>query len=436
MDKEKLEERFQFHNPWWVTGQVPTALLPKFKRHIFPKLVSYLSLERILMLKGPRRTGKSTLFYQIIDFLQKEKKVSPQNLFYLTFDDPLLRADLFEILKLYEKIVGSSLEEMPLKYIFLDEVQFLTNWASLVKIFFDRKLKVKFLVSGSSASLLIKQSESLSGRTIEETLLPMSFAEWVDYYAQTSSVFGSSQEILFQKYLEKSGFLHLLTVDDREIWTRMLIEDVVTKAIYKDSVEIFGLREPAILEKLFAYLASSTSGLVNQVKLASMLGIDRIQVGKYLTFLENTLLVFPLLKYSRQIRESIRSQEKIHLIDQGFNQIYPASDGAKLESIVARHLWEKFGKDTYFWRERGEVDLVLDRKKYLLPIEIKNTSKVEKKDLSGVISFCQKFKQKQAVVVYKGARCKKVYLGINFAFYPIWEFLLSFDKLSHPETAL
>lgn len=134
--------------------------------------------------------------------------------------------------------------------------------------------------------------------------------------------------------------MHLQNITDQALRSRMLLEDVVTKAIYKDSVEIYGLREPAILEKLFGYLASASSGLANISKLSSMLGIDRTQTSNYLSFLENTFLIFSLPKYSPLIRETLRSQPKIHLIDQGFAPIFatpPTLSTNQLSPVTSMH---------------------------------------------------------------------------------------------------
>jgi len=433
MEKELMEGRLHFHNPWWQSNQVPGSLTPKFKRQIYKKLLSYLKLDRIIVLKGPRRTGKSTLIYQLIEYLLKQNNTPAENILYLTFDDPTIRVDFFEIMKMYENISKSPFDKGDFKYVFLDEVQFLPNWASTIKMFYDKKLKIKLFVSGSAASLLIKQSESLAGRTIEDVVLPLSFFEWKEYHSNLNLVTNISDEVLFKRYMDKSGFLHLLAIDDKEMWTRMLTEDVVTKAIYKDSVEIFGLREPAVLEKLFSYLSAASSGLVNLVKLSSMLGIDRIQLRKYLSYLENTLLIFPLGKFSKQIRETIRSQEKIHLIDQGFFHIYQTPKDFAFETIVARHIWEKFPHNTYFWRDRQEVDIVVEKGKNLHPIEVKNTTSASRKDLLGIVSFCRKYKCKQGTVVYRGIKDKQMIAGINIEFYPVWEALINVEKI-FPDT--
>ncbi|MDO8515520.1 MAG: ATP-binding protein [bacterium] len=425
MDEEKIIERLRFHNDWWVTGRVAPVLTYSFRRDIYTKIISYLNLNRVVLLKGPRRTGKSTIFYQLIEELITKRGVDPKNILYLTFDDPMLRTDLFELLKLYEKISGQSLNQQPQKYIFLDEVHFLPDWAATVKIFYDKKLPLKIFGSGSSASLLIKQSENLGGRTIEETIFPLSFSEWKRYHGGTRSLFGQGEEMVFKNYLEHSGFMHLLNIPEKELWTKMLVEDIVTKAIYKDAVQIFGIREPAVLEKMFSYLAASTAGLVNVSKLSGMLGIERVQTTNYLTFLENSLLVFPLQKYSRQIRESLRSQEKIHLTDQGFGQVYSSPSGAILESVVARHLLEKYPRKTYFWREKYEVDLVIEEKDKLIPIEVKESSKVGERELIGLVEFTREFKQKEAKVIYFGKKRTEKYGNLVVDFIPAWEFLTS-----------
>ena len=85
VDRNLLLERFAFFNPWWNGDGVPVSLAPEFKRSIFTSLKSYLDLDRVVVLKGPRRTGKSTVYYQLIDYLQKIQRVSPKNILYLSF---------------------------------------------------------------------------------------------------------------------------------------------------------------------------------------------------------------------------------------------------------------------------------------------------------------------------------------------------------------
>lgn len=421
---DKILERLNFHNPWWITGSIPLALSPSFRRPIFAKLLKYLTLDRVIILKGPRRTGKSTIMYQLMSHLIASGQVTPERLCYLSFDDPQLRLDLLDILRAYEQFHAHSISGPAMTYLFLDEIHNLPHWSSLIKLLYDKKLPLKIFISDSSASILTHQSESLAGRTIEETILPLSFPEWASYQQKsTPSSLNHPDSQLFAKYLKHSGFMHLLDVEDPSLRAKMLLEDVVTKAIYKDSVEIFGLREPAILERLFGYLATASAGLVNISKLSSMLGIDRTQTSRYLSFLENTYLIFPLQKYSHLIRESIRSQNKIHLIDQGFGAIFATPPDSLFESVVARHVWEKYPGHTYFWRDRLEVDLVVKHHDTLIPIEIKNTISVSTKELGGIITFATEYHARTGYVIYLGPRKTIQKDGLTLNFLPAWEFL-------------
>lgn len=420
---EKIIERLNFQNPWWRSGKISDLLAPSFKRSIFSTLISYLTLDRIIILKGPRRTGKSTLMYQLMQYLQQSKNVLLSQICYISFDDPMLRIDLLEILKSYESLHQFSLLSTPV-YLFLDEVHALPEWDSYVKLIFDKKLPIKIFISDSSASLLAHQSDSLAGRTIEEVILPLSFSEWQTYHEEYSEpLLNSVVSQRFSQYLVNSGFMHLQEVYDSTLRSKMLLEDVVTNAIYKDSVEIFGLREPAVVEKLFSYLASASSGLANISKLASMLGIDRIQTTKYLNFLENTYLLFSLQNYSPLIRESIRSQEKVYLIDQGFGPIYNTHPDNILETMVARHLYCVFPRSIYFWRDGLEIDLILNINDELIPIEVKNTNIVSKKELSGLFSFSKKYNCKKAYVVYTGMAREEVVEDLKIYYVPVWDFL-------------
>jgi len=155
-----------------------------------------------------------------------------------------------------------------------------------------------------------------------------------------------------------------------------------------------------------------------------MLGVERIQSSRYLSFLENTMMLFQIPKFSYQIRESLRSQQKVHVIDQGFGRVYSSPRGAVLESIIARHVWEKFPKNTFFWRDKEEVDLVIKQNDSLLPIEVKISENVAKADLAGLLAFCRKFDVAEGVVVYGGQEKVEMIDGVNIKFFSHWKYLL------------
>jgi len=434
---EKIVERLYFHNPWWTTEKVSPNLALPFKRKAFKKLLENLNLDRILILKGPRRTGKTTIIYQLIEYLLA-RGVSPFNLLYLSFDDIDLRLRLPEILSSWEKEAKQALEKTPLLYVFLDEVQFLDFWETDVKLFYDKKYPIKFVASGSSASLIRKTTESLAGRTLEETLLPLDFEEYLELEGESVGLsreslnklkrgqsnfvpFENKLWLLWEKYLEKGGFPHLINIKSED-WKKILKEDVVDKVVYRDLVQLYDVHQPEILERMFRYLTQISSGVLNLSDLASNLKISWETTQNYLTYLKQAFLVFTLPKYSHSPKETARSLEKTHVVDPGIMAIFSLPEKAAVwETAVARHFWGEWGRNTYFWRNTHEVDIVLETNQGPLPIEVKSGETIEKKELKGFFDFLKRFKCQKGIVFYAGKEKKEKTNGKELFFYPAYQ---------------
>ena len=144
ISSNSLKETLHFYNPWWETERVPRDLLKEYQRPVLKDILSYLFLDRVIVLKGPRRTGKSTLLYQVADALLR-RGVPPHDILFLSFDDIKLRMDLDDILKGYQEISRRLIKTGKPVYLLLDEVHFLDNWQFYVKKYFDRKYPVKFI---------------------------------------------------------------------------------------------------------------------------------------------------------------------------------------------------------------------------------------------------------------------------------------------------
>lgn len=443
INKKKLEEALFFHNPWWIKERVPEELLERYKRPIFDKLVSYLGLNRILILKGPRRVGKTSLLYQLIDHLFVQG-VSPQNILFLSFDDPKVRVDLDEIIKLYETISGSPISEKKKVYCFLDEAHFLPDWELYVKKYFDKKFPIKFIVSGSAATLIKKSSESLAGRTIEEVLLPFNFFEYLSYKAKEKHLIvelekrrkefslkilpaslppplEQSLKIHFREYKERGGFPHIFGIKKKYLWRKLLYEDVIEKAVYKDIVELYDVRQPHLLEKLLLYASDISAQTLNISNIANSIGLSREFVEKYLNYLKNAYLLFTLKKYARTSEKQIRSLEKIHLIDSGlFEVLEKPSEGNIIESIIARHFYPFEEKKLYYWREKLEVDLICAQESILAPVEIKTGDQIKKSELGGLLAFMGKYKTKFGIVTTGEKMGTTKIEGQEIRFIPYW----------------
>ena len=450
MNMERLKEIIHFYNPWWSTKEVPQELLPDYERPVLADILSYLDLNRVVVLKGPRRTGKTTLLYQIAADLLK-KGVNPENILFLSLDTIAELEPLDDVVNAYQQLARKVLHPATRTYFLLDEVQFLKDWPLLIKKYFDRKLGITFVVSGSAASLIRKGSESLAGRTVEETILPFTFFEYLSYHERDSRLqgliaemrntwsfhalpgkddlvpYGTTIHIRFDDYLAQGGFPHLLQTKEKTMRQRLLREDVIEKAIYRDLVELYQIKKPAALEKLFLYLCEHSSELLNISNIAASLGLSREYTERYLDYLEAAFLIFRYGKYAKSVEEQVRSMEKCYVTDPGLLQLAFRPDAGKaVESMAARHL---MARKAFYWRdERHEVDLVLDEKEGVMPIEVKYQGNIGISDTKGLVKFLNTFKEKSGIMVTKDLLEEKYIQGMTIRHIPAWLFLLMADK--------
>jgi predicted AAA+ superfamily ATPase len=413
MTTENIKSRLIFYNPWWNEKSVSPSLALPFKRDIFLKLRDYLNLDRIIILKGPRRTGKSILLHQTMQSLINNGTL-PNDILYLNFEDPLLRTDFHDLVSAYESLTGRETNKGKTSFFFLDEIHLLPDWAECLKAFFDKKYPIKFICSGSSSSLLQKTGESLMGRTIEETVLPFSFREWAKYHLDKEgfrdeitkdnyTLHKKKVSLLWESYLKRGGFAHILNQDNPELLKKLIHEDVVQKVIYKDLVDLYGIREPAVLEKVFYYLVKGSGQILNITSLSQTLGISRQTLSQYLSFLKRAYLYFELPKFSLSIKQTLGSAVKTHLIDPVFFLLLPeANTDLVLETTVAGQVFYKQQRDVFHFREREEIDLVIQTESGAYPVEVKNSSNLNTKSLNVMLKFMDKYSVKEGTVVYCG----------------------------------
>ena len=155
VDEVELLQIMYTHNPWWETGRVSETKALPFKRRDFRKIVEEIEDREIKAIVGPRRVGKTTIIYQLIEYIIERK--SPTKTLYITLDDPYLgitTETMKRILEQYSEVVlKEPLADLKERvYIFLDEVQTLKKWELVLKRWYDLGYNMKFYLSGSSST--------------------------------------------------------------------------------------------------------------------------------------------------------------------------------------------------------------------------------------------------------------------------------------------
>jgi len=436
--KNGMEERHRAllvrQNPWW---QGKKTELPEFERDLLEKLTKYIKYRQIIAVTGLRRVGKTVLMKQIMQKLKAPKN----NICYISLDD----ID-FQKYGIVEDLINYFLEfsdKSKMRYLFLDELQKLSNWQDLLKTYYDTEENLKILVSGSSSLELKENKETLAGRILTFYLPVLSFSEFVRYFGMEHSIqekgiireydlkFSGKKEKykeLFETYLEKGAFPELLDVKDEEFIKKYIRESVIEKTIV--DISRIAKEDEKIIYELVRMLAGSNAQLFEVINLSNALKINRNLVSKYISLLEKSFMIKISYNFTASVAKQVRSSKKQYLahssivmalLDYPFGVIKTEVAGHLVEAVMASGL-EKIS----FWRtpQKDEIDIVIKNKKQILPIEVKYQSQITNDDAKTLLKFCREFKTKKGIIITKDMVEKRNMDGVEILLIPAWLFML------------
>ena len=163
--------------------KIPKANELKYRK-LIGRIIKFLDDNEIIAVHGSRQVGKTSLLHYLIDNYLKGN-VSTSNIFYLDLEDFVL-LDLCNSGpdKVMEYIKSKNADLSSRVYLLIDEIQYLKNPSSFLKLFYDRyKSNVKLIVSGSSSFLIKKKfRDSLVGRILDFELFTLDFEEFLERF--------------------------------------------------------------------------------------------------------------------------------------------------------------------------------------------------------------------------------------------------------------
>lgn len=363
------------------------------QRNLQSVLTGFIGNGKALLLIGARQVGKSTLFKQITDTLADE-------VLWLNCDQEEARSVLSnQSLNTLKLLLGDY------KVIVIDEAQRVTNIGLTLKLITDNFPDKQLLVTGSSSLDLHNHlNEPLTGRKLEYYLYPISVSEIYKNKGLIATkellphqlIYGSYPDVLFSSLPPEKT-----------------LQELTDSYLYKDILEIEGIRKSAVLSKLLVALAMQIGSEVSYNELAKTVGIDSKTVEKYIDILEKCFIVFRLSSFSRNIRTELNKSKKIYFYDLGIRNAvlnmfapidYRQDIGALWENffIVERLKFNHYADrvvNTYFWRttEKQEIDYIEERNGELHLFELKWN--VNKKNTKFPNQFIQTYQPNSTVVV-------------------------------------
>ncbi|MBA3045731.1 MAG: ATP-binding protein [Candidatus Thermoplasmatota archaeon] len=423
------------YNPWWDTGQVRKELSPDYKRQMLAEILSSFESRYVSVLRGPRRTGKSTLLYQSIANLLSDD-VEPESILYFSFDaeDGTIQNLLDEY---RNSILGAPLESKKRIYVFLDEVQKCKGWAEQVKRNYDLYPNIKFVLSGSvSFELGTGTTESLAGRAREFVLLPMSFREYLELRGEDLPKAGSAlKEYLlaerrlrpyFNHYLTTGGFPEIALEENQSAIKEYVLSSIVRRVVYGDLFENGRTGDPESMMALLRAISERPGILLNYDHLGSDIGRDRRTVSSYINRLEYTMIIRTLGNITGSALSSSRKHRKAYPVSSAMTYAFKGHDlaeedlGRVYEIAVMNHL-----DAHYFWRRpRYEVDFITGDN-----AEIATEVKLSGEGRFHFGQYAEIRNLDKATVVTKGVSGKGKAGGIAFEKVPAWALCAGYSIL-------
>jgi len=349
-----------------------------YPRKLTNVIKKHIDDEEIIVLTGMRRVGKTTLYKNIFE------KIKSKNKLFLDIENPLDQIvfeekDLNNILSNLEKYGIKKNEKI---YLFLDEIQAKPDLIQAVKYLYDN-YDIKFFLTGSSSYYLKNLfSESLAGRKFIFELYPLDFEEFLIFKSQkiffypTLEQKGENKNLisfekkkkLYEEYLEYGGFPEVVLMDDLET-KKMKINDVFKSYFEIDVKKMADFSKVDSFRNLIFLLTSRVGQKLDISKLSTEIGVSRMTIYSYLSFLESTYFINLISPYSKNTDREISGARKIYFCDTGIiNQLAKIDNGNVFENSVFLNL-KKYGKINYYQRRNGrEIDFVLNKK---IGVEVK-----------------------------------------------------------------
>jgi predicted AAA+ superfamily ATPase len=422
--EQLITERLRFENPWWVTGKTEEEYDSKPRRlyfQLFHPLVEDTSVNRAVVLMGPRRVGKTVMMNHTVQQLLNAG-VSAKKICFINIENPIYTNIPLEQLFAFAR--KATAESNPQGwFVFFDEIQYLKDWEVHAKVLVDSYPKTKFVVSGSAAAALrLASAESGAGRFTDFMLPPLTFNEYISLKGLEQLIIPSSLEwngniTLFYStvnikelnrhfidYINFGGYPEVIFSEKIQSNPgRYIRSDIVDKVLLRDLPSLYGIQDVQELNSLFTTLAYHSGNEVSLESLSQASGVEKYLLKKYLEYLEAAFLIRIVHRIDDTAKKFKRANfYKIYLTNPSlrsalFSPLQPTDEAVSnmVETAVYAQWMHRDWFTPYYARwSNGEVDMVgLDEKKFkpqwALQIKWSNLFYDEPGKLKSLLQFCE-----------------------------------------------
>ena len=338
-------------------------------RHQLTTIEQLLRPNKVVVIYGPRRSGKTTLVKKFL-----EGREQPY-LLVSGEDDSVQRTLSSRSIPKLRDFVGKT------KLLVIDEAQRIDQVGLNLKLIVDHLEGVSVLATGSSSFDLARDvGEPLTGRRFVLTLYPLAQLEIGQAEPRHETEANLESRLIYGSFPEVA-----VSHDNRE--REAVLLEMASSSLFKDIFALEGIRHSNKLMRLLRLLAFQIGHEVSYNELGTQLGMSKNTVDRYLDLLEKAFVIRRIPGFSRNLRKEVSKNPRYCFLDNGIrNAVIRNFNSLDMRDDVGM-LWENYivmerlkaqeclqiPANNYFWRtyDRKEIDWIEERGGKLHGYEIK-----------------------------------------------------------------
>lgn len=336
------------------------------------ELIELCGSPDIKVITGIRRSGKSVLLQEFIDYLKSLKE--KVNIVMINLQE-LENESLLEYHALHNYIL-SQYKKDKRNFLLIDEVQLCPNFELAINSIYTKGI-YDIYITGSNAFLLSSDLATLfTGRIMEINVYPFSFKEYLTYHK-----IKKDYDEAFDKYIKTGGMpgTYLYKNENKQY---DYIKDVYQTILIRDLVKKYNIRNKTEFTSISEYMMDNIANLLSANNISKTLKnnnseLSRKTVSKYISYLENAYLFYEAKRYDLKGKKYLSNNSKYYLCDLSFryaiNGTRNMDYGRAYENIVYLELLRR-GYEVYVGKlYKKEVDFVAKKRDTQIYIQVSDS---------------------------------------------------------------
>ena len=337
------------------------------KRDIFSKLKEELSTSNIILI-GLRQLGKTILVEQLAkDYLKGEQETKESNAdddklkkTSINTDDNFLYLNLKAFSNSTKESIQNEINNKGYKIVVIDEIQVIKDWSNLAQVLVDNNPNTRFIITGSNASALSKETAFQRFKIFN--IHPLNFNEY-------KQIWGNDD---FRKYLYFGSYPKANKYLDPAIQYNEIIADLIIDKVASEDNE--GIKVSK-LRNFSKSIANYIGNEINQSELSKTADLTRPTTSSYLKVMKDSMLIKTITKFKDKNK---KFKEKVYFTDKSMLPYFAKEmgnneNGALIENVVLSSLVQKYGYkygsdliQYYRNEDNKEIDFIIEEKEVLV----------------------------------------------------------------------